>query len=75
MNGGTATTVASGTASGSLALNVGANTITTVVTAQDLSTKTYTIMVTRAKSNNAFLSHIAASAALTPVAGTNNYTA
>jgi len=42
------TTVASGIASGAIALNVGANTITTVVTAQDgTSTQTYTVVVTR----------------------------
>ncbi len=42
------TPVASGSASGAIALNVGANTITTVVTAQDATTKTYTVVVTRA---------------------------
>jgi hypothetical protein len=42
------TTVASGTASGNIALSVGANTITVIVTAQDSTTKTYTIVVTRA---------------------------
>lgn len=42
-------TVASGVASGAISLNEGANTITTVVTAQDATTtKTYTITVTRA---------------------------
>ena len=41
--------VASGTPSGSIALAVGPNTITTVVTAQDgTTTKTYTVTVTRA---------------------------
>jgi gliding motility-associated-like protein len=41
--------VASGTASGSQALAVGSNTITTVVTAQDgVTVKTYTLTVTRA---------------------------
>ena len=41
--------VTSGTASGSIALAVGANTITTIVTAQDgTTTHTYTITVTRA---------------------------
>jgi hypothetical protein len=44
-------TVASGSASGSINLNVGSNTITTVVTAQDsLTTDTYIITVTRAAS-------------------------
>jgi gliding motility-associated-like protein len=38
--------VTSGTASGTIALTTGANTITTVVTAQNASTKTYTITVT-----------------------------
>jgi len=43
------TAVTSGTASTGIALNVGANTITTVVTALDgTTTKTYTITVTRA---------------------------
>jgi predicted outer membrane repeat protein len=42
-------TVASGSASGAIALNIGANTITTVVTAQDgVTTQTYTVTVTRA---------------------------
>ncbi|WP_198342063.1 cadherin-like beta sandwich domain-containing protein [Polaribacter sp. SA4-10] len=43
------TTVVSGAVSGDLALVVGSNTITTVVTAQDASTKTYTLTVTREK--------------------------
>lgn len=42
------TTVSSGSASGSISLNVGANTITVIGTAQDGSTTTYTITVTRA---------------------------
>lgn len=42
------TTVASAAASGAISLNVGANTITTIVTAQDgTTTKTYTVTVTR----------------------------
>jgi hypothetical protein len=68
------TAVATGVASGNINLNVGANTITTVVTAQDgTTTKTYTTTVTRAAasppppsapyvppppSNNALLSSI-----------------
>ena len=41
-------TVVSGAASSAIALSVGANTITTVVTAQDgATTKTYTVVVTR----------------------------
>jgi PKD repeat protein len=54
-------TVVSGAASGSIALAVGSNTITTVVTAQDgTTTKTYTITVTRlaAPSTNANLSNL-----------------
>src|SRR6202522_438643 len=48
--------VASGVASPALPLNVGSNTITTVVTAQDgVTTKTYTITVTRLPSSNATL--------------------
>jgi hypothetical protein len=47
------TAVASGAASGNIALSVGSNTITTVVTAQDGSTtKTYTVTVTRASNVN-----------------------
>ncbi len=50
------TAVASGTASAPIALNVGTNTITVLVTAQDpSSTRTYTVVVTRA-SNVADLS-------------------
>ena len=47
------TTVASGAASGAINLAVGANTINVVVTASDnVTTKTYTITVTRAGNNN-----------------------
>jgi hypothetical protein len=48
VNGGTYVSVSSGVASSALALNVGSNTINVLVTAQDASTKTYTITVTRA---------------------------
>jgi gliding motility-associated-like protein len=53
-------TVSSGTASGSIALAVGTNTISTVVTAGDgTTTKTYSIIITRTTgSNNANLSSI-----------------
>ncbi len=56
-------TVASGTASSAIALAVGLNTITTVVTAQNgTNTKTYKISVTRAApSNNALLTSISLS--------------
>ena len=61
VNGGA---VVSGTASSAINLTVGINTITTVVTAQDSSTKSYTLVVTRAvASSNASL------ASLVPGAG------
>ncbi|WP_225986842.1 cadherin-like beta sandwich domain-containing protein [Rufibacter sp. LB8] len=74
------TTVASGAASSAIALNVGANTITTVVTAQDGTTaKTYTVVVTRAAAaTNANLAGLALSAGtLSPAfdAATMSYTA
>jgi len=51
------TPVASETPSGPIMLNLGPNTINVTVTAQDGSTtKTYTVIVTRAKSTNANLS-------------------
>lgn len=50
---------ASGAASAPIALSVGDNTITTMVTAPDgINTKTYTITVTRAASPNAYLSNL-----------------
>src|SRR6185503_17512996 len=53
------TAVASGTASGAINLNVGNNTISVVVTAQDgTTTKTYTVTVTRAGNNNDNLSSL-----------------
>jgi gliding motility-associated-like protein len=69
-----------GSASASIALSVGANMITTVVTAQNGSTKTYIITVTRAPSSNAYLSSLKLEnpyAALTAStgAGYKNYTA
>ncbi|ACM21054.1 cytochrome c, 20 heme-binding sites [Geotalea daltonii FRC-32] len=71
--------VASGTPSGAIPLSVGSNTINTVVTAQDGSTtKTYTVVVTRAPSTNANLSNLALSAGtLTPAfaSGTTSYAA
>ncbi|ACM21690.1 cytochrome c, 20 heme-binding sites [Geotalea daltonii FRC-32] len=75
------TAVNSGTASGPIALSVGANTITTVVTAQDgTTTKTYTVVVTRAAaaSTNANLSNLVlSSGTLSPAfaSGTISYTA
>jgi uncharacterized delta-60 repeat protein len=49
VNGGTYATVATGTPSGTLALNVGANTIDVRVTASDGTASTYTLTVTRLK--------------------------
>ncbi|MBS1683509.1 MAG: cadherin-like beta sandwich domain-containing protein [Bacteroidetes bacterium] len=49
VNGGSYTSVTSGSASGALALNVGGNTVDVLVTAQDgTTTQTYTITITRA---------------------------
>ncbi|WP_291400567.1 cadherin-like beta sandwich domain-containing protein, partial [Daejeonella sp.] len=57
------TAVTSGQASNSITLNVGSNTITVEVTAQDgTTTKTYTIIVTKAASTNANLSDLTLSA-------------
>jgi gliding motility-associated-like protein len=67
--------VPNNTASGAIPLVVGANTITVNVTAQDgLSTKTYTVTVTRAPSTNAFLSALGVSAGTySPSFGINIY--
>jgi gliding motility-associated-like protein len=64
------TTVASGTASGGIALGAegSTTTITTVVTAQDGTTKTYSVAVKRAPSTNASLTSIA----LTPASSLTN---
>ncbi|HEX3386340.1 MAG TPA: cadherin-like beta sandwich domain-containing protein, partial [Mucilaginibacter sp.] len=54
--------VPSGTPSTAIPLQVGPNTITTVVTAQDGTTKnTYTVIVTRAPSSDALLSNLTVS--------------
>ena len=74
------TVVTSGSASGAISLNVGNNTINTLVTAQDgVTTKTYTIVVTRAAalSSDATLRSLAiSSGTLTPAfaSGTTSYT-
>jgi len=61
------TAVTSGTASGAISLKVGANPISVVVTAQDGSTLTYTLTVTRGPSNDATLSNLTiSSGALSP---------
>lgn len=52
------TTVPTGTASGAIALVVGANVITIAVTAQDGTPKSYSVTVTRALSSNADLSDL-----------------
>jgi hypothetical protein len=72
------TSVTSGSASGSIALNVGSNIITVVVTAQDgATTKTYTVTVTRASSNVATLSSLTLSSGTLNTSfasGTTSYT-
>jgi gliding motility-associated-like protein len=69
------TGVASGATSVGIPLAVGANVITTIVTAQDGITKiTYTVTVTRAPSNNAVLANLAVSSGtLVPNPGTAIY--
>src|SRR5258708_28312245 len=71
--------VTSGTASAAIPLNTGPNTITTIVTAGDgMTTKTYTITVTRASSANADLAGLKlSSGTLAPVfaAATTAYSA
>ncbi|MEK3910176.1 cadherin-like beta sandwich domain-containing protein [Paenibacillus sp. FSL H7-0331] len=70
-------TVTSGNAA-TVPLNVGANTVTVVVTAEDNSTKTYTVTVSRAASNNADLTSLSLSTGtLNPAfsSGTTSYAA
>ena len=69
------TAVTSGTVSAPIALTVGANTITTVVTAQNGSTKTYTVTITRTGANDATISAFSFSGLSPVVAGTVNNTA
>ncbi|AMR34026.1 hypothetical protein A0256_22550 [Mucilaginibacter sp. PAMC 26640] len=63
------TAVASGSASQSIVLTVGSNTILTTVTAQDgITTQTYSVTITRAKSPNADLGTLTlSSGSLSPV--------
>ncbi|MFC4301928.1 cadherin-like beta sandwich domain-containing protein [Cohnella boryungensis] len=78
VNGGTAVSVASGQNSSALALNVGVNTLEITVTAQNGSTKIYSISVTRAASTVATLSGLTlSSGAFSPGfnANTTSYTA
>jgi gliding motility-associated-like protein len=70
--------VPSGTASADLPLKVGENTITTVVTAEDGTTTTYTVVVKREPSDNSGLTNLAISeGTLSPAfaEGTTAYTA
>ncbi|OXB06169.1 gliding motility-associated C-terminal domain-containing protein [Flavobacterium pectinovorum] len=70
--------VPSGTASGNIPLEVGKNEITTIITAQDGTTNTYVIVVTREASNDAGLTDLVVSeGTLSPTfaEGTKDYTA
>lgn len=78
VNGGSYASVTSGQASGNLSLNVGANTIDILVTAQNSYAQTYTTTATRAASANANLSGMTiAAGTLAPAFGssTHAYTA
>jgi hypothetical protein len=66
VNGGSYAAVTSGNASSALALNIGANTINVLVTAQDGTSKTYTLTVTR--NLNALDNAGLTSAAISPAA-------
>ncbi|MFB9754113.1 cadherin-like beta sandwich domain-containing protein [Paenibacillus hodogayensis] len=77
VNEGTDSIVTSGTNSPALPLNVGSNSIVVTVTAQDGTTKSYTISVTRAASTVATLAGLTlSSGALSPTfnANTMSYT-
>ena len=70
--------VTSGSPSGSIPLSVGANTITTVVTGEDaVTTKTYTLTVTRAAPNVDLSSLVPSAGTLAPAfaSGTISYSA
>ena len=72
------TPVTSGSASTAIPLNTGSNDVEIMVTAQDGSTKTYTVSVTRAASSDATLSALAlSSGTLSPTfdAATTTYSA
>ncbi len=79
VNGGSLATVTSGTASGSLALNVGSNTINVIVTSSDGSaTQTFVLTVTRAVGSNSSLASLTTTAGpLSPAfsGSTTSYTA
>lgn len=68
-------TVENNTASPSLPLRVGNNTITVVVTAQDGTTRTYTVSVTRGASGNADLNNLTLSSGRLAPAFAGTYTA
>ncbi|WP_222429870.1 cadherin-like beta sandwich domain-containing protein [Paenibacillus cremeus] len=71
-------TLPSGSNSQAINLNVGSNLITVLVTAQDGTSKVYTVNVTRQGNKNASLSNLSLSnGALSPAfaSGTTNYTA
>ena len=72
------TPATSGSPSDAINLNPGSNTISVTVTAQDHTTKTYTVTVTRAWSSDANLNSLTlSSGTLSPsfASGTTNYTA
>jgi hypothetical protein len=72
------TTSVAGLVTTAIALTVGTNTIPILITAEDGTTKTYTITATRASSSNASLNNLTiGNATLSPsfVSGTENYTA
>jgi len=74
---GSFTSITSGVASGSLSLSIGLNTVTLLVTAQDGTTGTYIINLTRSASTDSTLSGLLlSSGVLSPtfVAGTTSYT-
>ena len=67
--------VVSGQASGSINLNFGTNIISAIVTAQDGTTKTYTVTITKLKSTDANLTSLAISGAtLSPIFDKNTTT-
>ena len=66
--------VTSGQASGAIMLNIGNNTIPITVTAQDKSTQTYTLTVSRAASNDAYLANLSVqTATLSPAFAYNTF--
>ncbi|MBJ7427349.1 MAG: cadherin-like beta sandwich domain-containing protein, partial [Bacteroidia bacterium] len=77
VNGGSYSTVTSGSASGALSLNVGSNTIDVLVTAHNgLTTQAYTITVTRISTDATLSALTISSGTLSPTfaSGTTSYT-